>query len=294
MTARLMALTLLGCLLALHSGVAQDVKPDKGQPPGPADDTTPPQRRTVHPLRHADPNAVAQVIARHFKGQVEVSPLDNGLFLSASPTVTDEVTRLLEQIDRKPRSVRVEVILADVTLRKGPDGKDAEVDLTGDVAGKLEAMAKTGQATVQRVKLAAVEGQPVTSTTGGNRPVVTAAAIAGGPGGGFGGKGGGAVMQRSVSYHSVGTTVKLTARVGAEGVVAVDLNVQESKVRPPEAGEEAAAPSMDNTTLATHVNVPAGRAVVAQSVRSDGKTGTTLSLVLVVAQAVDDGATMSK
>jgi hypothetical protein len=51
---------------------------------------------------------------------------------------------------------------------------------------------------------------------------------------------------------------------------------------------------MDSATLATQVSVPAGRAVVAQSVRTDGKAGTTLSLVLVTARAVEGGASMSK
>src|SRR5262249_1314888 len=152
-----------------------------------------------------------------------------------------------------------------------------EVDLTGDAAAKLEALAKSGQATLQRVRLTALEGQPVTSTTGGNKPFTTSSVVAGGGGfgGGKGGGGGGPAMQRSVVDQPVGTTVRLTARVGADNAVALDLNLTDSKVRPAEAGEEGAAPSMENANLTTQLNVPAGKAVMAQSVRTDGKAGGT-------------------
>lgn len=294
MTARLMALALLGCLLALHSGVAQDRKLGKDQPYRPGD-TVPPQRHVIYPIRNADPATLASTLNRHFRGQAEISTVANGLLVSASPAAIDELTKLLDQLDRKPRSVQIELILADVTLKKGPDGKEVEVDLTGDAAAKLEALAKSGQAAVQRIRLIAVEGKAVTSTTGGNKPVVTSSAVMGGGGGfggGKGGGGGGPVMQRSISYHAVGTTVQLTARVGTDNAVAVDLNVQESKVRPPEAGDEppaAAAPSIENNTLGTVLSIPAGKAIVAQSIRSDTKSGSTLSLVLVTARVVDTG-----
>jgi hypothetical protein len=264
------ALTLLAGMLALNHGRAQERK----QPAADA----PPRRTTVYALRNADPGAVVQVLAGHFQGQAEVSALNSALVVSASPAVSDELTRLLAQIDRKPRTVMVEVVLAEVATRKGPDGKEVEVDVTGDAAGKLEALARSGQAALQRVSLTALEGQPVTSTTGGSRPVTTGSTVTAT-----------GLAQRSVSYQPVGTTVVLTARVGADGAVALDLNLTDKKVRPAEAGAEVTAPATENATLATHLSVPAGQAVVAQSVRTDGKAGGTLAVVVVTARAVEPG-----
>jgi hypothetical protein len=302
MTARLTALALLGCLLALTGGVAQDRQPGDKQPKAPSGQPTerPQPRRTVYPLRHADPAAIAQILAKHFQGQADVSAVGSGLLISAPPAVMDEIAKLLEQIDHKPRTVQVEVMLADVTVKKGPDGKDVEVDLSGDVSAKLEALVKSGQASVQRVKLTAIEGQPIASTTGGNRPYASGTTIVGGGGGFGGGKGGGPgggggpMMQRSINYQPVGTTVRLTTQIGADNAVSVDLNLQDSKVRPPEAGDEVSAVSMDNGTLTTRLSIPAGKTVTAQSVRTDGKTGTTLSLVLVTAKPDPEAPTRTR
>jgi Bacterial type II and III secretion system protein len=95
-------------------------------------------------------------------------------------------------------------------------------------------------------------------------------------------------MQRSISYQPVGTTVKMTPRIGADNAVALELNVSDSKVRAPDAGDEAGASSTENNSLTTRLNVPAGRSVVAQSVRTETKAGAVISLVVVTARVVDE------
>jgi len=210
----------------------------------------------------------------------------------------EEMTKLLARLDRKPQSVEVEVALVDV--RKGADGKEPDIS----DAAKIDALVKAGQATVQRIRVTAIEGRPVSSNTSGDKPYTAAMTVAGGlAGGGRGGRGGagdagpggfgggGPVMQRSINYRTVGASVKLTARVGAEDAVALSLNVQETKIRHPEGGEEAnsvgGAPSFELGTLATHLTVPAGKAVTAQAVRTDGKSGGSVSLVIVTARVID-------
>jgi hypothetical protein len=51
---------------------------------------------------------------------------------------------------------------------------------------------------------------------------------------------------------------------------------------------------MDNGTLTTRLSIPAGKTVTAQSVRTDGKTGTTLSLVLVTAKPDPEAPTRTR
>jgi hypothetical protein len=392
----LAALALFGGLIVLQSSGHAN------QPPAPVPVVTIPiqaqptakTQRAHYTVRYLDATTLAWVVSQYFKGEVEVLsvPAASGttLLISGSPDSIGEVMRLLEQLDRKPRTVEVEIVIADITSKKGTDGK--EVDVPGlEPLAKLEALTKAGQTgTIQRIKLTAVEGQPITSTTVGNKPIVSGA-VAGGSGfggdgpdvfkvirlknvaaedaamtiteifngpqqaqrqggelggggsgapvpagvntsrvrvvaerssnslvvikaspidlltieklvsgyvdGGItagGGKGGGPLTRRSVSYHEVGTTVKLTARIGAEDVVALDLNVQNSKIRAPEAGEELGATAFDNNTLNTKLNIPVGKAVVAQAVRTEGKTEGTMSLVIVTAHIVEPGAGKSK
>jgi type II secretory pathway component GspD/PulD (secretin) len=265
----LAALTLLCGILVLNASTAQDTKP-AANPQKP--------HRTHYVVRNADPVLLAEVLGKHFKGDAEIvatpSGSGNALLISGSQETVAEVVKLLEQLDTKPRTVEVEIAIVEVPAAK--DGKS--VDLTGNLDEFLKANP------VQRIKLTTVEGQQVSTTTGGNKPFVSGTVVGGG--GGFGGGKGGPVA-KSIMYHQVGTTVKTTARVGANDAISLDLNVQDSKVRPPEAGDENTAPSLDNSTLNTKMNIPAGKAVAAQTVRTEGKTGNTISVVIVTARVVD-------
>ena len=263
---RLAALVLLCGILALNSGTAQDRK------------SAPPEKteRAHFAVRNADPVVLAEVVGAHFKGDATLvaapAGAGNTVLVSGSHATVPEVLKLLELLDRRPRSVEVEVAIVEVTA--GKDGKLPEI--------KPEEL-KGGQ----RIRLTAVEGHQVTSQIGGNKPYTSGNVIAGG---GFGGKGG--AVQRSITYQPVGATVKMTARIGTDNAVALELSVQDSKVKTPDAGDEVGAPTMENNTLSTRLSVPAGRPVIAQSVRSEGKSGPTVSLVVVTARVVEDrGAT---
>jgi type II secretory pathway component GspD/PulD (secretin) len=281
MTRRIAALALLGGLLAIHpGGQAQDDKKSTTTRLKPY--------RATYAVKNGDAAGLADVLSKHFSGQADVlsAGAGNVLLISATSEVTtQEVVKLLAELDRKPRMIEVEVTIAEVPARKG-DGKDkpvaaAEVDLTGvDVLTKLDAMKKAGQlGPMQRIKLTAVEGQPITSTNGGNKPYATSSQVAG-----AGGRG---LAQRSINYQAVGTTIRMTARVGAGDAIAVDLNLQDSQVKQPEAEEENSAPTFDNNTLNTKLSIPPGKPVVAQAVRADGKTGRTVALVVVTARVAD-------
>src|SRR5262245_27394579 len=266
---RLAALTLFCGILALNPGTAQE---RKATPPDPAPAKA---QRAHYAVRHADPLILAESVGAHFKGDATViaAPAGSGhaVLISGSPTAVPEVVKLLEQLDRKPRTVEVEITIAEL-----PAAKDGKELTPADLA--TAALAKDSKG--QRIKLTAVEGQQVSTQIGGNKPIVSGAVA--GP---FG-KGGGA--QRSITYQAVGTTVKLTPRIGADNAVALELNVSDSKVRQPDAGDGVGASSMENNTLTTKLNVPAGRSVVAQSVRTETKAGAVVAVVVVTARVVDE------
>ena len=184
MTKCIAVLALLCGLIAIQAGShAQD---DKAAPPATK------THRTLYTVKSGDAAALAGVLGKHFKGEAEIlaTPAGTGnvLLIRGSPAATEEVVKLLAELDRKPKMIEVEVTIAEVPAKKA-DGKDkvvADVDLTvPDVLTKLEAMRKTGQlGQMQRIKLTAVEGQPVRSTLGGNKPSTSSSVVA--PGG-FGG-----------------------------------------------------------------------------------------------------------
>jgi type II secretory pathway component GspD/PulD (secretin) len=260
---RFTILALFVGLLSLSRAAAQD---KEARPPAP---TPAPTQRAIYHVKYADAAQLAQVIGHHFDGEATVlaapAGSDNVLLVSGSAAAVPEVVKLLEQLDRKPRTVEVEITLAEVAAK---DWKEGETPPEG--------AARPG--TLQRIKLTATEGQPVASTTGANKPLVS-----GDVGGGRGG------FQRSVTYTPTGTTVKLTARVGAADAVVVDLSVQDSRVRPADAGDGGSAAALENATLTTKVIVPTGKSVVAQAVRTVGKNGPTVAAVIVSARVVDAG-----
>jgi hypothetical protein len=274
MTARLVPVAFLGGLLAVAApgGHAQTTK---SEPPRPV---RPERASKLYPLRHADPDATAKLIERHFGPSGAASAAGQGVLVT-STSQADEVAKLIEQLDRAPRQVAVVVTLAEVA------SKDQPVDLTGpadQVLAKLDELARAGQASVKRVTLTGAEGQPVTTTAGGNRPMVVGRAGPAGVKGNFGQPGG---FSQSINYMPVATTVKTTARVRADDAVTVDLSVKDSSVKsPPDEDGPSATETLD---LTTRVTVPPGKAVLAQAVQAKDKAART---TVVVVTATPDRA----
>jgi type II secretory pathway component GspD/PulD (secretin) len=263
---RLAALALLCGLISLPFGTAQVPKSTPSDQPK--------IQRTHYVVKNADPVVLAEVVGKHFKGDADIlaAPAGSGnaVLISGSAVTVAEVVKLLELLDCKPRTVEVEVTIVSLPAKK--DGTEyTTADLLSD------ALVKAGQS--QRIKLTAVEGKEVTSTTGGNKPYTSVSILA--PKG----------AQRSVAYQPVGTTVKLTARVGTDNAISMDLNVQDSKINQPEAGDETGAPSFGKDTLNTKLSIPAGKAIVAQTIRVDAKSGANVSVVIVTAKVVESNQT---
>lgn len=280
-------LTALAVLAVALPAAAQDArKPDPPRPPAGKTE------RVVHPVRGGDPAALVELLGLHAP-DVRASAAGGVVVVSGPADAVADAGRLLAEVDRPRRMVVVEVTLVDVAPKKADDPKDGpEPKLDdADVVARLDELAKAGRAAVQRIRVTAVEGQPAAAQTGGDKPVVTASAGFPGGGGRGGFPGGGAPVQRSVSYRPLGATVKVTAWAGADGSAAVDLSVQDTSLKP---GEGDDAPSFESGTLTTKLTVPAGRAVVAQAVRRDGKAGRAVTLVIVTAKVLDPGGVAAR
>jgi type II secretory pathway component GspD/PulD (secretin) len=210
----------------------------------------------------------------------------NAVLLSAPPEVLAETLQTLDQLDRKPRTFVVDVYFADAPpAPAGQPGEAAGPDLKAlsgpadDVTARLEAMKQQGRLTgLRRFRVAATEGQRATVNAKEDVPVVTASQRL--PGGRFGGAG----FTTNVECRNVGTLVEVLPRVDREGVVQLDLRVEDSHVAPTEVGPDGApAPAvLTNATAKQTVSARAGQAVVATGLRDGGTTPRHTIIVVAV------------
>jgi hypothetical protein len=283
--------------LGLHAASAR--QPGKGG-------ERPQVKRAFQPLRFAVAKELADVLTRHFKGdagvRVVADPASNSLLISAPPETVAEVLKLVRQMDRRPRRVAVEVLVAEVPARKGEGGKPAPAGKPLDLSqftGPAEAVFKKVEALkekavlgeLKQVQLTVVEGRESSALLGASKPYV--ASIIGGK----------AQVRRSLLYRSVGVQARVTVQVTADNWLAVDLRVDEARLRAPEDGIPIGKDEDGRTVWATQVisakvgarlELASGQAVAAQGVTTDSKSGRDQTLVIVTARLLDPEAKRAK
>jgi type II secretory pathway component GspD/PulD (secretin) len=152
------------------------------------------------------------------------------------------------------------------------------------VTAKVRELQQKGViASVKAVQLTALERQVARAQVSESRPFVTGVV-------GFGGRGGpgGGPTTRSITYKDVGTSVQVKPDVGADGLVSLDLRVEDSHMRAAEGGvavgtdeKGTAVPATEfvMSTLETRLKVRPGHMVLAQGTKS----GQAQTVILVTA-----------
>jgi hypothetical protein len=292
MSKRCVAFLLVAGLFALSGG-------------GHAQDASSKNKRTFYVVKHADAKELANVLAKHFKGDAEIQLLpdspSNCLLINAAPNVFEEVVKLLEQLDKRPQLVSVELIIAEVTPKKEKDEKAAakELDLkeyTGaskDVVKKLETLQKDGVLSgLKRFQLTAIENQAASVRTGEVKPIVTAVNTTG--------RG---TVSRVITYRDTGTNIRITPRVDAENGITLNLEVQDARLHVPEDGIELGKDENGTPVRATEIilakldakiSVRSEQAIAAEGVTTDSKSGKAQTLIIVSARILESGAKSSK
>jgi hypothetical protein len=296
-----------GCCLAFLTGLGLHAA-SAGQPGKAGEGQR--VKRIFQPLRFAVATDLADVLSKHFKGdagvRVVADPSTNSLLISAPPTTVAEVVKLVGQLDRRPRRVAVELLVAEVPRRKAEGGKpaaDKELDLnqfTGPaeaVFKKVEALKQKGiLGELKRVRLTAVEGRQTSSLVGATKPYVSSIRqIAG-----IARKG---QVMRTVLYRSVGVQVRVTAQVTAGNRLALDLRFDEARARAPEDGVPIGKDEDGRPVWATQfitakvearVELASGQAVAAQGVTTRSNSGQDQTLVIVTARLLEPEAGKAK
>jgi type II secretory pathway component GspD/PulD (secretin) len=282
MTANTIA-RVVGCLLvALCATAAQAQKADDAKP-----------RRLVHVVKHGDAKALAAALAKHFKGEVEVevAPGTGSLLLiNAAPSAFDEVLKVLEQIDRRPQLVSVEVQVLTVAAAKGEEKKELDPrELTGEtkqVQAKVRELQKQGLVGETRLlQITAAENQPARVLVGEIKAFVVGVIVR--PGG---------AVSRNINYRNTGTTLSVTPRNASDKGVTLELKAEDSRMHFPEdappvgndeKGQPIRAPEFTSANVETKLAVPAGHTVAVEGVKTDAKAGRPQTVILVTARVIE-------
>jgi type II secretory pathway component GspD/PulD (secretin) len=258
-------------------------------------------KRMIYLVKHNSAKDLAGVLGKHFKSDADIQVLpdspSNCLLISAAPDVFTEVVKLLEQLDRRPQLVAVEVFFVEAASKKADDTKPdsppkglEEKEFTGpskDVVSKIDALMRKGTvAGYRRLQLAAAENQQASAMVGEMKPVVTGSTVTGT-----------GIAARHITYRNVGANVKATVRVTGDNSVSVDLEIEDARLHTPadgivvgkdEKGEAIRAAETVLSKAKNKVNVPAGQAVAVEGVKTESKSGLAQTLIIVTARVLED------
>jgi type II secretory pathway component GspD/PulD (secretin) len=292
----------LGLLMTLGLGLCALAAQDSTRPAPAKGEAGQAAKRTFYVVKHGSAKDLASVLAKHFKGDVEVQLVpdaaSNCLLLRASPRDFDEVTKLLEQLDRRPQLVAVQVWVGEVLPQKGADGKPLPADkllderqLTGPVdavLAKTKALRNKGLlGDLNHVQTTVVENQPSSVLVGSSIPYVTGVTNAGGK------------VLRRISYRNTGVSVQVTARVTPEKSIHLEIDVSNSRphVRPDgipigfdENGTPIRATEFLTANLKNKLTVSPEQVAFAQGIETNAKADQPQPFVLVSARVVEPGA----
>lgn len=255
------------------------------------------QKRGAYVVKYAAAKDLGSILAKHFKGAAEIQAgpegTSNCLLINAPPAVFDEVMKTLEELDRRPHSVAVEVFIVELPMKKAddkdkrPDEKDFSGPI-GEVAERLDTMMKKGQvAGFKRIQLSTLEGQLGSLMLGENKPFVAGTTVTGT-----------GIASKQIYYRNLGTQVKVTPRVTADGSVTLDLNVQDNRTRDSATatvgtdaqGKAIPATEFILTALADKISVASGKTVLAKDAKVTSKEGQGETLIVVGARVAEPEA----
>ena len=249
-------------------------------------------QRAVFVVKHGTAENLAETLAKHFKGQAEISALpgasSNSILVSAPPVLMNEITAILAKLDQPTRAVTLEVMVVEVPPGKEDDKGPAPADFGGpaeDVMKKVAALRRSGRlGEVRQFRLSALEGQPASVRVGASRPYTVGSVVTGT-----------GRSTRSISYRDTGTDIETTARVNPDGTVSLELTLSDSRMHLPEDGvvigtdadnKPLRAAEFVHSRLKTRLKLAPGRAVAAEDVTTTSKGGRAQTIVIVTARVV--------
>jgi hypothetical protein len=297
------AFLLLALLVLVPPIPAQQAEPGKAADANAKTATN----RVAYFLHHGNAAELAKVLAAHFKDAAEIQALPesagNCLLIKGTGPVTEEVLKLLTQLDRRPQMMAIEILVGEMPAKKEllakegapkPERPTKELELnqfTGpaaDVVANLQALCDQGRIdTLRRVRLTLVEGLPGTAALTENKPMVVGITVTAT-----------GVASRNVAYRPVGLQAKATARVTADQKIEINLEASDARMEPSAtvilAKDENGAPvmAMDlvNARFSGKLVLSPGGAAAADGVTVKSKSEGGRTLIVVTAKLIDPDA----
>jgi hypothetical protein len=234
-------------------------------------DPAPSQKRTVYAIKHGSAANLAGALSAFFKGEVEVQAIvspENCLLLSGKPAAIDEATAVLSRLDRRPRSLVIEVVIAEAAKKSEAEAGSGELDVrtfTGpadSVLAKVQTLRTKGQlARVKRIRLSALENQ----TT----------------------------FTHQMQTPDVEVSVQVSSSVSPDQVVTTSIQVGESRLRAPESSIQLGTANKSSPAEGPvfswqgTLRVPSGQATVAEEIQTNSKSSEEKTWVIVAARVVE-------
>ena len=122
-----------------------------------------------------------------------------------------------------------------------------------------------------------MDGKPATIEAAASKPYTASEAV----------DGRGKAL-RNIQYRDVGTTIKLLARQGLDGVILVELGLTDSGIQTGDVAD--GPPTFEVLKATTTVSIPTGKVAVAYLKQAQSGATRTVNLVIVSARASDPAA----
>jgi len=208
-------------------------------------------------------------------------PISNSLLVRGDAKIVERIHDVLKQLDCKPASVFVEVVIVTVESVKAPPRIPIRGD-GGTMADELiDALSNQGHLQVlARAQLTALHNQSASLHIGDRKPrVVNVRESSAG-------------LTRSVELENVGLVLGVTPRISPDGSVAMELDLERSNLAVPDDGvalssDADRAAEITTLSLRTTVYVQSGRTVVLGGLTEGGEGKWQKLLVLLTATVIE-------
>jgi len=262
-------------------------------------------------------NSIEPVVAadREQFGNVTVvaEPISNSIIVTGSQKALEEIEELIEQLDRAPKMVLVQLLIAET--RRNPAGKAkteqaAAAEPRATIAGLPEGSVSTEKLlkalkandrrprggkqgrnkrrqleVLSRPQIMTLDNQPAFIQLGQREPVIRGVHRSS------------AGQVNNISYEDTGMTIGVTPRVSPNGRITMEIDFEESRTGSSDTGvpvsvssdgQTIRAPAVVTTKTQTTISVADGQTIVLGGLRTKSQARQSELLILLTAKIVED------
>jgi type II secretory pathway component GspD/PulD (secretin) len=205
------------------------------------------RKRCVYRVKHLSATDLAETVNKLLVTEVTIAatsgvatsvatvvpdPISNSLVVGAEPDAIDGILDLIEELDRQPQMVSIEVLVAEVESTEESDAALASISDQSISQLALELGKRPGLRTLARPRLAVLDGQSAFLRIGQRASRVTGLRI----------ERTGQVRTTSTS-EKVGLSMGFTVRINPDGLITMEIDLDQTDLGRADRGVPIATPS---------------------------------------------------